>query len=253
MVADAHVSLAVVFDVPEGKEFKSKFGEMYKLVREGTPEALYYGFATCGNRVLCREGYATAAGALAHGNDVRDILKGIIGEIGKERLKMLVMATEADLTTLRPHLEPLAGQVRFITLDSGSMSLKAMPKGCKDTHLAFLPEFIVPDGRMEEFKAGFAKFYETTKNGKGAAGCYYYGFGVEGNSVFCREGYVDAATVALHGEDVKDALAEPLKVVGAEGIKINVVGPKAMLDALRPKLEPRGAIMWELDDGALWR
>ena len=27
---------------------------MYKLVREGTPEALYYGFATCGNRVLCR-------------------------------------------------------------------------------------------------------------------------------------------------------------------------------------------------------
>ena len=38
--------------------------------------------------------------------------QGIIGEIGKERLKMLVMATEADLTTLRPHLEPLAGQVR---------------------------------------------------------------------------------------------------------------------------------------------
>lgn len=214
---------------------------------------VYYGFATCGNMVLCREGYASAAGALAHGGDVKEILQKIIGELGKERMKMLVMGTDADLNMLRPHLEPVAGIVRFITLDSGALCLKPMPKGCQDTHVAMLPEFTVPEGRMDEFKAGFAKFYDTTKNGAGAAGCYYYRFGVCGNSVFCSEGYTDAAAVAAHGADVKDALEGVIKVVGAGGLKINVVGPKAQIDPLRPKLEPRGAIFWELDEGALWR
>ena len=33
---------------------RSKFADMYKLVKAGTAECLYYGFATCGNMVLCR-------------------------------------------------------------------------------------------------------------------------------------------------------------------------------------------------------
>ena len=41
---------------------------------------------------------------------------------------------------------------------------------------------------MEEFKAGFPAFYEATKAGTLASGnCLYYGFAVEGNTVFCRE------------------------------------------------------------------
>ena len=41
-------------------------------------------------------------------------------------------------------------------------------QGCKDEHITILVEFIVPDGKMDEFKAGFSKFYDATKvlNGK---------------------------------------------------------------------------------------
>ena len=80
--------------------------------------------------------------------------------------------------------------------------------------MQILPEFTVPDDKMEMFKAGFPKFYNATKAGAGAAGMLYYGFSVSGNSVFCREGYKNAEAVLLHGADIKDMMAEPMKAVG---------------------------------------
>eukprot|EP00088_Acartia_fossae_P061394 TRINITY_DN7380_c0_g1_i11.p1 TRINITY_DN7380_c0_g1~~TRINITY_DN7380_c0_g1_i11.p1 ORF type:complete len:268 (-),score=77.69 TRINITY_DN7380_c0_g1_i11:118-870(-) len=250
-MAEKHVSLAVIFDVPEGKEFKSKFGEMYAKVKAGTPETLYYGFAVCGNRVLCREAYATVKGVMEHGKEVKEEFQAIESEIGAERIRFMCMGPSAGLEALKPHLGPKGA--RMVELDSGSLAPAAMPKGCTDTHITILVEFIVPDGKLDEFKAGFPKFYKATKSGAGAEGCYYYGFGIEGNSVICREGYKDAEACGKHAEDIKGMLEEPLKLVGATGMKLNVVGPKAELDKMRERLEPRGAIFWELDEGALWR
>merc|ERR1719370_1148967 len=137
--------------------------------------------------------------------------------------------------------------VKFVTLDAGALSIAAMPKGCADSHVTILPEFVMPAGRETDFQAGFPKFYNATKSGKGASGCIYYGFGMNGSSVYCREGYVNAEAALLHGADVKEMIEEPMKAVGAGGFKLNVVGPKAELDKLRPKLEARGAIFWELE------
>jgi len=47
-------------------------------------------------------------------------------------------------------------------------------------------------------------------------------------------------------------IEEPMKAVGAGNFKLNVVGPAAELEKLKPKLAPRGAIFWELDSGSLW-
>ena len=55
-----------------------------------------------------------------------------------------------------------------------------------------------------------------------------------------------------HGADIKEIVQEPLKVVGEAGVKINVVGPAAELEKLRPRLEQRGAVMWALDNEAFW-
>ena len=79
--------------------------------------------------------------------------------------------------------------IKYSELDSGSMMLNPLPHGCQDTHITIMPKFIVPDGRMDEFIAGFKKFYTATKNGSGASGMYYYGFSVVGDSVYVREGY----------------------------------------------------------------
>jgi len=250
-MADNHVSMAVVFDVPEGKEFKSKFGELYKLVKSGTPDCIYYGFAVLGNKVICREGYTNAKAVLTHMKEVNSVFEEVLTELGgKDRVKILCMGTQADLDILAPHLAPYGA--RMIKLDSGAFWESGRPQGA-DTHVTVLPEFIVPEDRFQDFVAGFPKFYEATKAGAGAAGMLYYGFGTEGNSVFCREGYKNAESVLQHGGDVKDLLEEPLKVVGAGGMKLHVLGPKSELDKLRPKLESRGAIFWELDAGALWR
>eukprot|EP00090_Calanus_glacialis_P022131 TRINITY_DN3414_c1_g1_i2.p1 TRINITY_DN3414_c1_g1~~TRINITY_DN3414_c1_g1_i2.p1 ORF type:complete len:163 (-),score=56.35 TRINITY_DN3414_c1_g1_i2:80-529(-) len=142
--------------------------------------------------------------------------------------------------------------IKFVDLDSGSLLLNAFPKGCADTHVTILPEFNVPAGKMEEFKAGFPKFYAATKSGPGAAGALYYGFGVAGDSAYCREGYKSADAAMLHGKDIKDIIEEPMKAVGAGNFKLNVVGPAAELEKLKPSLAPRGAVFWELDSNAFW-
>ena len=36
-------------------------------------------------------------------------------------------------------------------------------QGCKDDHITILVEFSVPAGKMDEFKAGFSKFYGAVK------------------------------------------------------------------------------------------
>ena len=42
------------------------------------------------------------------------------------------------------------------------------------------------------------------------------------------------------------------QAVGAGNFKLNVVGPAAELEKLKPKLAPRGAVFWELDSSAFW-
>jgi len=63
------------------------------------------------------------------------------------------------------------------------------------TQVTLHPTFTVPDGKMDDFKAGFGDFYKFTK--KGTKSCLYYGFAVSGNKVFCRESYKDAAACLL--------------------------------------------------------
>jgi len=250
-MTDTHVALAVVFDVPAGEDYRSYFPKFYAKVKAGTKDCLYYGFATCGEKVLCREGYKNGAALLAHTAEVKDDLEGMIKKIGKERVKIICSGPASELEKVKPHMDGRL-PMKFVDLDSGSLLLNALPKGAADTHVTILPEFIVPAGRMDEFKAGFSKFYNATKSGPGAAGALYYGFGVSGDSVYCREGYKNAEAAMQHGADIKEIVQEPLQIVGAGNFKINVVGPAAELEKLKPKLAPRGAIFWELDSNAFW-
>merc|ERR1712198_475948 len=220
-MVDTHIAVAVIFDVPDGEDYKSYFPKFYSKVKAGTKDCLYYGFATCGNKVLCREGYKNGAAMLAHTADVKEKRDGRL-------------------------------PIKFVDLDSGALLLNAFPKGCADTHITILPEFVVPAGKMDEFKAGFPKFYAATKDGPGASGALYYGFGVAGDSVYCREGFKDAEAAAKHGADIKPIIEEPIKAVGAGNMRLNVVVPAAELEKLKPKLAPRGAVFWELDSEAFW-
>ena len=62
----------------------------------------------------------------------------------------------------------------------------------------------------------------------------------------------DAEAALKHGADIKDMLEEPMKVVGVGGFTINIVGPAAELEKLKPKLVDRGAVFWELENEAFF-
>jgi len=251
-MSDKHVALAVIFDVPAGEDYRSYFPKFYSLVRAGTEGCLYYGFATCGSKVMCREGYKDAVSMLTHSKEVHTELEAMIKKIGKDKVRILCSGPADQLAIIKAKMDDRL-TVKFITLDAGALALAPMPKGATDGHITILPEFTLPAGKEAEFKAGFSKFYDATKAGKGAAGCLYYGFAVAEDSIYCREGYTNAEAAGLHGADIKDMLEEPMKAVGAGGFKLNVVGPAGELAKLRPKLEPRGAVFWELDADAFWK
>jgi len=90
------------------------------------------------------------------------------------------------------------------------------------------PYFKVHSGKLDAFKAGFVAFVEKTasedKN-------LFYEFTVNGDEVFCREGYSDAQGLLAHLENVGALLADALKM--ADLIRLEVHGPRSELDQLR--------------------
>ena len=93
------------------------------------------------------------------------------------------------------------------------------------------PYFKVHPGRINDFKTGFAAFVEKTA---GEEKNLFYEFTVNGDEVFCREGYTDAAGLLAHLENVGALLAESLKI--ADLTRLEVHGPAAELDKLRDPL-----------------
>jgi len=247
---DTHVTIVPYFTVPDGKmeEFKANFPTFYANTKAGTTECLYYGFTIHGNKVFCREGYKSAAGALAHIDDVGTALNEAVAMVGEGGLDLSVMGPASELDKMREALTPLG--TRFWELDSNSI-WRGHEADVSDTHVTIVPYFTVPDGRMGEFKQNFPQFYAGTKAGTNEA--LYYGFAVHDNQVFCREGYESAEGVLAHLDDVGGPLNAALAIVGDGGLDLSVMGPAAELDKLREALTPLGTKFWELDSRAFWK
>ena len=93
------------------------------------------------------------------------------------------------------------------------------------------PYFKAHSGKIEEIKAGLPVFVEKTKT---EAKCLFYGFTVNGDEIFCREGYANAEGVLVHLENVGPELGAMLKV--ADLTRLEVHGPAAELEKLKGPL-----------------
>ena len=184
---------------------------------------------------------------LAHLGDVKAELDAAVAIVGPSGLDLSAMGPPAELEKLKEAMGPLG--TKFWELDDGSLFRAGLSE--QDTHVTIVPYFTVPEGKMEEFKAGFPKFYEGTK--KGTDESIYYGFCAHENKVFCREGYKSAAGVLAHLSDVKEALDAAVAIVGPGGLDLSVMGPAAELEKLKEALGPLGAKFWELDSGSFWK
>lgn len=90
------------------------------------------------------------------------------------------------------------------------------------------PYFKVHPGKLESVRAGFPAFIQKTK---AEAKNLFYGFSINGDEIFCREGYVDAEGVLAHLDNIGALLAEMLK--SADLVRLEVHGPAEELQKLR--------------------
>jgi quinol monooxygenase YgiN len=93
------------------------------------------------------------------------------------------------------------------------------------------PYFKVHPGKLDDFKAGFPAFVELTK---AEPKNLFYEFSVNGDEVFCREAYSDAAGLLAHLDNVGALLAEAMQI--ADLIRLEVHGPSAELEKLKEPL-----------------
>ena len=97
--------------------------------------------------------------------------------------------------------------------------------------VSFHPYFKVHPGKLEAVKAALPAFKEKTATEKNNL---FYGFSINGDEIFCREGYVGANDLLAHLENVGALLAEALKI--SDLIRVEVHGPAQELDKLRGPL-----------------
>jgi quinol monooxygenase YgiN len=93
------------------------------------------------------------------------------------------------------------------------------------------PYFKVHPGKLEAFKAALPAFIEETRTEEKNL---FYGFTINGDEVFCREGYTDAEGVLAHLDNVGAMLAEALKISDLNRVELH--GPANELDKLRKPL-----------------
>jgi quinol monooxygenase YgiN len=86
------------------------------------------------------------------------------------------------------------------------------------------PYFKVHRGKLAKVKAGFPRFVEKTATEEKVL---FYEFSVNGDEIFCREGYNNAEGVLAHLDNVGALLAEMLTM--ADLTKVEVHGPQQSL------------------------
>lgn len=106
------------------------------------------------------------------------------------------------------------------------------------------PYFKVHPGKLDAFKAGFADFVKKTSSEEKNL---FYEFTVNGDEVFCREGYADADGLLAHLDNVGAMLAEAMKM--ADLVRLELHGPAKELDKLRAPLAHLKPVWFILDQG----
>jgi len=114
----------------------------------------------------------------------------------------------------------------------------------RDTCCTLVPYFEVQDGQLDAFKALAQEFVARTRT---EPGCTHYAFSFSDNIAHCREGYVDAAALLAHLDNVAELLGRALKI--AKLVRLEVHAPKAEIDKLREPMASLNPQFFVLEDG----
>jgi quinol monooxygenase YgiN len=107
----------------------------------------------------------------------------------------------------------------------------AQNPGIKSNFVSLHPYFKAHPGKLDAFKEMLPRFLEKTAT---ETSCLFYEFGINGDELFCREAYENAAGLLEHLDNVGELLAEAMKI--ADLTRIEIHGPAAELEKLKQPL-----------------
>ena len=102
------------------------------------------------------------------------------------------------------------------------------------------PTFTIKD--LKKAEPFMKKCVDLTKNEEG---CMYYGWTIQGDKLFCREAYVDAAAVQAHLDNIVPSVGEMLDSGAASLDKIEFHGPKEGWPTFKKSADALGAVYWD--------
>lgn len=106
------------------------------------------------------------------------------------------------------------------------------------------PYFKTHPGKKDQVRVVLDQFIEKTRS---ETACLFYEFTAMEDLIFCREGYVGAAGVLEHLENVGETLGEML--THADLTRLEFHGPAAEIDLLRAPLSHLNASFYVLQCG----
>lgn len=113
-----------------------------------------------------------------------------------------------------------------------------------DTCCTLVPYFEIQEGQLDAFKALALKLVAKTRT---EPGCVHYAFSFSGNIAHCREGYIDAAALLAHGENVAQLLGQVLKI--SKIVRFEIHAPAAQIAKLRGPMASRSPQFFVLEEG----
>ena len=229
-----------ILDEAKAKPLMEKCVESTK----GEAGCIYYGWTTTEidgkKKLFCRETYVDGAAVATHLGLAGPVVGEMI-EIGAVALDEIgIMGTEADLAACKEAGDGL-GCGYWKVWDSFE-NMKKVDGENADTSkfLTIQPTFTIND--MAKAEPFMKKCVDLTKN---EAGCMYYGWTIQGDKLFCREAYVDAAAVQAHLDNIVPSVGEMLDSGAASLDKIEFHGPKAGWPTFKKSADALGAIYWD--------
>lgn len=220
---------------------------MAEFVKKTRTEAgcLYYGWSLCGDQLLCEEIYCNAEAVAAH-------LKNIgpqIGQITAEGICKLdsieLHGPAGEVEKCKKLFDPL-GAKYFIT-DSSVQNMRGYASKIASRPLDIVivrPYFTVLDwDKARPIMAEFVR--RTATEGR----MVFYGWDIDGDTLYCREGYRDGDAANAHLKNVGSCIGDLLAEGVAKLSSITIHGPAAELEKVKPGTEKLGTKYYAIHSG----
>jgi hypothetical protein len=205
----------------------------------------YYGFSLVGGQAVCKEGYASAEGYLAHLENIKGPWQTV--QAAAEIVRIDVHGPVIEIDRLRG---PLASfPTTFWSYLDGAFFVPAKyvePSSvAADRTLSVMVYWKLR--KPDAFMAGVAKFQARTKQ---ETEIKYYGFARNNDEAVCKEGYDTGEGFLAHMKNVEGPWQAA--IAAADVARVEVHGPSAEVDKLRAPLKDFPVTYWGCADGAFF-